>query len=248
MNMLTARVVGIVCAVGVSACTVSQTETPALTGPSTFATSVGVTASPDILNMGQTSTAPGQTSQIVVSAFDATGQPKTNQAVRLDTFVNGATTVCGQLSTRMVTTGSDGRALALFTAPGTPPNCPNFNADGTITIRATPVGSQASTAATSSVNVAMVLPSTGVSGGAFTANLSIAPISGIRNFQFDGTSSVSPGHTITTFAWTFSDGAAKSGPIVSHDFSSAGTFTVTLTVTDEAGQQAFKTAIVTVTG
>jgi hypothetical protein len=33
---------------------------------------------------------------------------------------------------------------------------------------------------------------------------------------------------------------------VSHDFNSVGTFTATLTITDDIGQSAFKTAFVTI--
>lgn len=244
MNMQTSRVLGIVCALGVSACTVSQTETPALTGPSTFATSVRVTASPDVLSLGQSATTLGQASQIVVNAFDGNGLPKTSQTVRLETFVNGAASDCGQLSPRTVITGSDGRALAVFTAPGTPPNCPSFNSDGTVTVRATPVGSQASTAAASSVDIAMVLPASTASGGPFIASFSVSSLTGSRNFQFDGSSSNSPGHSITSYAWTFSDGQSKTGRVVSHDFGSAGTYLVTLTVTDDINQTSFKTALV----
>jgi PKD domain-containing protein len=244
MNKNTSRVLGVACALGVSACTVSQTEAPALTGPSTFATSVRVTASPDILNLGPSATTPGQSSQIVVNAFDGNGLPKANQAIRLDTFVSGQASTCGQLAPRTVVTGSDGRALAVFTAPTTPPNCASFNSDGTLTVRATPVGSQASAAAASSVNIAMVLPASTTAGGAFTANFSIFSITGSRNFQFDGSSSVSPGHTITSYSWTFSDGHSETGRVVDHDFGSAGTFLVTVNVTDDINQTSFKTALV----
>jgi PKD repeat protein len=226
-----------------SACTISETEAPPLTGPSTFSTSIRVTASPDILNLGQSATVPGQSSQIVVNAFDGNGQPKANQVVRLETFVNGQASPCGLLLPRTVTTGSDGRALAVFTAPSTPPNCPSFNGDGTITVRATPIGSQASPAAASSVDIAMVLPATTASGGAFTANFSISSITGVRNYQFNGSSSSSPGHTIISYSWDFSDGHSELGRVVDHDFGSAGTYLVTLTVTDDINQTSFKTAL-----
>jgi hypothetical protein len=246
MTIRRSKAWGILTALALSACTLSQTETPSLTGPSTFATSVSITANPDIVSLGQSATAPGQSSEIVVTAFDATGQPKANQTIRLDTVVNGQPSDCGQLSVRTLTTGSDGRARATFTAPGTPPNCPSFNADGTIGVRATPVGSQASTAAASTVNIVMALPTSSSVPGALTANFTISTITGIRNFQFNGTSSVSSGPPIVQYSWSFSDGHAEVGSTVDHDFASAGTYLVTLTVRDSIGQVAFKTALVTV--
>ena len=51
------------------------------------------------------------------------------------------------------------------------------------------------------------------------------------------TSTASTGHTITTYAWDFGDGSSGSGrPAVTHT-SSTGTFTVTLTATDDIGQK-----------
>jgi len=44
------------------------------------------------------------------------------------------------------------------------------------------------------------------------------------------------GHTIASYAWNFGDGSSKTGVVTTHDFGAAGTFNVTLTVTDEAGQ------------
>src|SRR5438477_4215662 len=246
MKMHSSRILGIAFALGVSACTVSQTETPALTGPSTFATSVRVTASPDILNMGPSATTIGQASQIVVNAFDGNGQPKANQTVRPETVVHDAASDCGQLSPRTVMTGSDGRAVAVFTAPTTPPNCQNFNSDGTVSVRATPIGSQASPAAASSVNIAMVLPASTAVGGPFKATFSIVPIAGTLNFQFDASSAISPGHSVTGYVWTFSDGTTKFGRVVTHDFGSKGTYLVTLTVTDDINQTSFMTALINV--
>jgi hypothetical protein len=240
MTMCRYTVGGIVAALAVSACTLDQTETPGLTGPSTFATSVSVTANPDVISLGNSSTAPGQRSEIIIRVFDANGQPKAGQAVRLDTVPSG----CGQLSPLSVTTGADGRALASFTAPGNPPNCPGFNADGTVGVRATPVGSQASTAAASTANIVMTLPAFASSPGALTPNFTISSLAGSRNFQFNGTSSV-PASTITSFRWSFSDGHAENGAIIDHDFGAAGTYVVTLTVSASGGQEASKSALVT---
>ncbi len=45
----------------------------------------------------------------------------------------------------------------------------------------------------------------------------------------------SPGHSITSYAWTFGDAATASGPSTSHAYSVPGRYTVGLTVTDDGG-------------
>lgn len=74
----------------------------------------------------------------------------------------------------------------------------------------------------------------------------IAVINGLRNgcsnyhtanvpVTFDGLSSRSEGGKIVSYAWDFGDGSTTTGPTVTHTYYSAGTYLVTLTVTDEAG-------------
>jgi hypothetical protein len=237
--------------VGAVACTIQQTEAPALTGPAGIGTSVSISATPDTIALGQSATVAGQQSRIIVSVADSNGQPKANQTLRLEVLVNGKVSDCGQISQNTLITGSDGKASTLFTAPGTPPDCPSFNADGTVTIRATPVGTdfQVTSASASSVGVFMALPGSGSSIGPFTVNFTISPSPGKKAPElvtFSDAGSISPGHSLSTFQWTWSDGAIKNGPSVQHDFSAAGTYTVTLTVTDDIGQTSFKTAIVTI--
>ncbi|MDD5264150.1 MAG: PKD domain-containing protein [Candidatus Bipolaricaulis sp.] len=74
----------------------------------------------------------------------------------------------------------------------------------------------------------------------------IAVINGLRNgcsnyhtvnvpVTLDGLSSRSEGGKIVRYEWSFGDGSTTSGPTVTHTYYSAGTYLVTLTVTDEAG-------------
>jgi len=53
--------------------------------------------------------------------------------------------------------------------------------------------------------------------------------------QFDGTGSSDVDGTITTYQWDFGDGQAGSGAAPTHAYTTAGDYTVTLTVTDNNG-------------
>jgi len=53
--------------------------------------------------------------------------------------------------------------------------------------------------------------------------------------RFDGTSSTDPDGTIASYAWNFGDGGTSADSVAWHPFSAAGTYVVTLTVTDDDG-------------
>lgn len=65
--------------------------------------------------------------------------------------------------------------------------------------------------------------------------------------SFDGTSSMDPDGTITDYAWDFGDDQTGSGATPTHAYGSAGSYSVTLTVTDNGGATNSKTVVVTVT-
>ncbi len=50
--------------------------------------------------------------------------------------------------------------------------------------------------------------------------------------RFDGSNSTDPDGTIQLFQWDFGDSSTAEGQVVTHEYSSSGNFTVTLTVTD----------------
>ncbi len=62
----------------------------------------------------------------------------------------------------------------------------------------------------------------------------------------NGTASTDPDGTITSYAWTFGDGATATGPTASHAYAAAGTYSVGLTVTDNRGGTATASQSVTV--
>ncbi|MGH7894986.1 MAG: PKD domain-containing protein, partial [Candidatus Binatia bacterium] len=64
---------------------------------------------------------------------------------------------------------------------------------------------------------------------------------------FNGSGSTDADGTITAYAWSFGDGTTGNGVASSHVYAAPGTYTVTLTVTDNNGAQSSDTAVVTVT-
>lgn len=63
---------------------------------------------------------------------------------------------------------------------------------------------------------------------------------------FDGSGSSDPDGTIVSYEWDFCDGATGSGETTTHVYASTGTYTVTLTVTDDYGAIDTDTTIVVV--
>src|SRR5436190_6270052 len=103
--------------IAIAGCTVHQTEAPALSGPSGLAQVVTLSATPDTITQNGSSQ-----SVIVVSVRGPNGEPVSGQQLRVDTLVNGTATNFGTLSSRTVTTGSNGTANVVFTSPAAPPN------------------------------------------------------------------------------------------------------------------------------
>ncbi|WP_210509040.1 S-layer family protein [Naasia sp. SYSU D00057] len=55
------------------------------------------------------------------------------------------------------------------------------------------------------------------------------------NVSFNASASTDPDGTVASYAWQFGDGTTGTGATTSHAYSTAGTYTVTLTVTDNQG-------------
>ena len=80
-----------------------------------------------------------------------------------------------------------------------------------------------------------------------TANISTSATTGSAPLvvNFDGTGSTDPDNSIVDYFWNFGDGNTANGSVVSHTYTSAGTFQATLRVTDASGD--FDVVSVTIT-
>lgn len=253
-----------VCVAALMGCTVHQTEAPDLAGPSEFALSFGITASPDALSQDG-----GSQSAIVVMAHDASGRPRSALSFRLDMMVSGVPVDYGTLSSKTIVTNGEGRATAVYTAPPPLPvgaNLPTCSSSvfnpglpgGCVQIVATPIGSDFSTARSQAVDIhliplGVILPPSETPSAQFT----FSPIAPAANspVQFDasascaGESTASGGCTSgepSSYAWDFGDGDTATGRLASHSYKTARTYNVTLTVTNGRGIKASTTKPITV--
>jgi PKD repeat protein len=64
---------------------------------------------------------------------------------------------------------------------------------------------------------------------------------------YSSAGSTDPDGTIASYAWTFGDGGTGTGTSPTHHYATAGTYSVTLTVTDDDGSPGQKTQSITVT-
>jgi PKD repeat protein len=81
------------------------------------------------------------------------------------------------------------------------------------------------------------------------ARFTFSPANPIVNqwITFDATSSYDPDGSIVSYTWDFGDGATATGSRVTKRYSAAGTYTVTLTVTDNRGATNSASQTITVT-
>lgn len=226
-------IAAIAAVLALAGCTLGHPEAPALTGPSTFALSLGVSASPDLMSRDGAAQ-----SVISVTARDANAQPIKNLALRMDVRIGGALGDLGTLSSRNISTGSDGRASVIYTAPP----APAFGAptDTTIQIVATPVGTDSANSSSSAVSIRL-MPAGIIQApnGAPVPSYFVSPSSPHEreSVLFDGSASRDADGRIIAYAWNFGDGtsSSSSSPTTTHPYGVAAAYQTTLTVTDDRG-------------
>jgi hypothetical protein len=230
-----------------TACMIHDSPEPLLSGPSEFGLSLNMAAMPDLLARDGLSQ-----STIVITALDPDGAPARGVQLRLDMIVNGVYQDVGLLGSKNLVTDANGRATTTYTAP------PSSVAVNFIRLRVSPVGTNQQNTGNSvfgqfqSVDIRLVAPSTNTFG-APVASFSFSPASGITtttNVAFNaGASYAVTGTSISNYAWDWGDGTVdnvNSGPSEDHDWAARGTYSVTLTVTDNLGMRSSTTQFITV--
>ena len=217
----------------IAACGLDKSGVSPLTGPSTpseFALSVTLKATPDQLPRDGSSQ-----SQITVFVRDAESRPVSGQRLSVTSSV-------GSVSQSAVMTGADGLASFAFTAP------PSGSLGNTAVIQVVPVGDNSSNAVARTLSISL----TGASNTTPpTPAFTLTPVAPEANqsVRFDASRTTDEGvvcQDACTYGWNFGDGSTASGRIVNHTFTTARSYTVTLTVTDRAGATASTAQAVTV--
>ena len=215
-----------------AACTLDKQEAPALIGPGGSAQTLALSASPDrIAHNGAAQ------SVVTVTMNNEVGQPLANQRVSL-----GAST--GSLSHADVVTGADGRASFIVTAPvlSTPAS--------EITVFATPFGTDADSALTRRLSIALTGTSNTTAPTASFTFLPELPVDG-NAIVFDASGTTDEGQPCLdqcTYEWNFRGlgSGLTEGRVVTRDTVTQSTYAVTLTVRDNAGTVSNTTLVVVV--
>lgn len=220
----------LVVAAAFSACGVSDQKAPSLTGPSGFAQSLTLMASPDRLahdGLAQ--------SVVTVVMHNESGQPLANQRVS----VSAST---GFISHLDVVTGNDGRATFFVRAPAlsTPAS--------SIVVFATPFGTNADNGVTRTLTIDLTGPSnTTAPAPSFTVTPSAPQQEQIVTFDASATTDEGGAcNAACTYSWNFGDGSSGGGRIITHTFAATGSYIVELNVVDSTGTAASTQKVVTV--
>jgi hypothetical protein len=242
-------------AFGAATCAVDSTEVPGFTGPSEFARSIQIVATPDSIRQDGVAG-----SVIVVTARDPQGSGVPNVAVRLDILP----TDYGTLSSATIVTGSDGKAQATYTSPPRPPiNSPlgTCAASGTVLpgscvhISATPIGASSYGDFVSQVTqIHLVPPGVIVVPGdpaapaaSFTFSPAAPKLATVVIFNASASQAIA-GRAIVQYIWSWGDGetVTRTTPFEDHDYPNAGSYVVQLTVVDDAGVRGTTVRTITV--
>jgi PKD repeat protein len=225
-------------ALSVGACTTKKTEPPAPSGPSELGTTRAIAATPDLLPQDGAST-----SQVVIRAFDSNGQPVRNLPLRVEMAVGGVVTDFGHLSSKDTATGSDGRAVVVYTAPAA---VDDVDRNTRVQIMVAPVNGNANGTYSRFAEIRLV--PTGVVGGETNVpNFRFAPIAPthLENVSFDA-SDATLDQVLTKYEWDFGDGSKGQGRVTTHQFREIDSYAVTLTVTDITGRTGSRSKSVTI--
>jgi PKD repeat protein len=224
-------------AAGLSACGVESQDPPSLIGPSGFALSLSLAATPEVLSHD------GQSQSVITAvARDDAGRLVPNLVVRWDATASSPRALPITLSATNSVTDENGQTSVILSAPPPPTETPAT--PDTITIAATPQG-DSSLSETPRIIVVTLRPAPGLPlrNNDPIAAFSMNPGAGVieQDVRFDASAATDEGELCLdrcTYLWDFGDARTASGRIVTHRYSEASSaegFIVTLTVRDERG-------------
>jgi PKD repeat protein len=223
-------------------CTVKSQDTPSLSGPSEYGTAIAISIAPDVLTQDGASQ-----SLISITARDSNGQPLRNVSLRAEVQVGGVRADFGTLSARNLVTGTDGRATVVYTAPAAPAVA--VDSGMVVDIVITPVGTDFNNTAPRTAGIRLVPPGIVVPPDGLKPLFTFTPNAPVDSqavlFDASGSSSA-PGNPIAGYSWNFGDGGRGTGMTASHSYTTAGTYVVTLTISDALGRTAQKSDSLTV--
>ena len=237
-------------------CGFNGVEVPELVGPAELATSVALTAVPDLIEADGFST-----SLITATVRDQNGQPAAGRDIFFSIADStGRTADIGALRSTAtgvsvgtgitVKTNAQGVAAVVYEAPART----DATANQQIRVTARPAGTDASSALYRSVNIELrsaearlfpqkpgnVAPTCGFAVQTTGKGVCVGPLSCIVQINssvlFQSTSFDTDG-TIVRYFWSFGNGKTADHPDVSTSYSIPGTYLVTHVVTDNNGGQ-----------
>jgi PKD repeat protein len=224
-------------AIAAGACTMKSQEAPALTGPSEFGTSITVAVSPDILTQDGASQ-----SVVTITAHDSSGAPLRNVSLRAEIVVGGLRADFGTISARNLVTDTSGKASLVYTAPAAGSGAAVD--DGTIVdIVVTPLGSDFGNSTSRLASIRLVPPGVIIPPDGLRPDFTFTPSQPAdhQSVFFSSTSTSPAANPIATYRWAFGDGDTANGSTTTHEYSTAGTYFASLTITDALGRSALTT-------
>ena len=225
------RIIGVLGLAALTACTTKSAEAPPLAGPSGFALSILMSADKDILTQNGLDEA-----VITVQALGPNGESK-NVNLRAQILVQGVPQDFGTLSTKTLTTPAviRYRAPAAATTPVGPQG---------VTIAVTPIGADSNGEVSRTIEIrfvpqGVILPTNPALVPKFT--VTPTPVQALASATFDASTTTNNGlpcSSACSYSWNFGDGTTGTGIVTTHEYRTAATFQVALTVTDSRGAQA----------
>ena len=237
-----AAFVGLMLLAPAGGCVQDSGKPGAFNSPSELGLALTLTASPDVLPLNGTAQ-----SLIGILARDANGGLVQDLQLLLQITTPSGLADFGQLSSREVTTGGDGRAAATYTVPLQSTTAGAAADNGVVvTILVTPIGDNFdnSTARALSIRLvpsgAVIPPLNATAGFAFSPESPAAfdPVLFTTACANETTPDCvrDPLGLISSYLWSFGDGQSGNGPTASHSYAQGGTYLVKLTIEDTYGR------------